>query len=185
MFAPACRRLLRFAGRVFLCFGGRSLRHAVTVLACVVAAPVAALDAIETLDRARTLEAEGMSDLASFFKFEDGLLAEDNDRVVVFLSMPHGARLIMDEVAVTIDGEVVLRHPYSVGELMLLQGRASQLLHVTRLPRGEHTIKVDLKVMQGRVMPMQPFAFTKERTSRYLEILITGSPVRQIEVVEW
>lgn len=147
--------------------------------------PVQADDPVATLARARAVEAAGLADLSAFYRFEDGLLAEDNDRVLIFLSMPHGARMIMDELTVLIDGKPVLRHPYSVGELMLLQGRATQLLHVTRLPRGEHTLKVDIKVMQGRVSPMQPYTFTKERTSRYLEILLTGAPVRQIEVAEW
>lgn len=155
------------------------------LLAFCFAAPAVAGDSTEALDRARALEAEGMSELGAHFRFEEALLSEDNDRVTVFLSMPHGARVIIEELTLSIDGKPVVKHPYAVSELMLLQGRAEQLLYVSRLSRGEHQLKVDLKVMQGKVLPMRPYAFVKERTAKFIEVLLTGSPVRQIEVQEW
>lgn len=167
----------------------RALRRSGIAWVCglaVTGAACHAADAIDVLDRARALEAEGMANLTAHYRFEEGLLSEDNDRVLVFLSMPHGARVILDEITVLIDGKPVHRHAYGVNELLQLQGRATQLLYAGRISRGEHTIRFDVKTMQGKVLPMsQAFAFSKGRTAKYFEVQLAGQVARQVEVQEW
>lgn len=142
-------------------------------------------DSFSILDRARKLETDGMILLGENFRFEDALVSEDNDRFMVFLSIPHGARVIVDEVSIILDGKVVHRHTYSTSELMLFQSRASQLLYVSRLPPGEHDIRIDVKTMQGKVLPMRAYAFVKERTAKFVDVRLAGAPVRTIEVADW
>ena len=127
-----------------------------------------------------------MANLSAHHRFEEALLSEDNDRVLVFLSMPHGARVILDEITVILDGKPVHSHTYGVNELLLLQGRASQLLYAGRMSHGDHTIRFEVKTMQGKVLPMnRAFSFAKGRTAKYFEIQLVGAPARQIEVQEW
>jgi hypothetical protein len=165
------------------------VRIASAAFACVLALASGACiagDSIDVLDKARALEAEGMSNLTAHYRFEEGLLSEDNDRILVFLSMPHGARVILDEIAVHLDGKPVHRHAFGVNELLLLQGRATQLLYAGRIARGDHAIRFEVKTMQGKVLPMnQPFGFSKGRTAKYFEVQLSGAPARQIDVQEW
>lgn len=126
-----------------------------------------------------------MSLLSEYLRFEEELLAEDNDRVLVFLSMPHGARVIVDEIRLSIDGEQVERYVYSAGELVALRQRATQLVYASRIKRGEHTLMVNVRTMQGSVVPMKPYAFIKGRASKFMEIVIAGLPIRQIGIQEW
>lgn len=186
MFTHARRRRSLLAGVSVASIARRlGAGFAVLLLSLVAAASASAAGPVDTLNRARVLEAEGLAEMASLYRFEETLMTEDNDRVVVFLSMPHGARLIMDELVLYIDDQPVVRHRFTVTELMQLQGRAVKLLHVTRLPAGGHSIRIDLKVMQGRVNPMPTYLFTKSKASKFIEFLITGAPVRQVDVLEW
>lgn len=142
-------------------------------------------DSAAVLDRARSLEAEAMAEMSSLYAFEEALMTEENDRVIIFFSMPHGARVILTEVVLTLNDKPVVNRPLSVGELLVLQGRGAQVLHATRLPIGDHRLRVDVKAMQGRVTPMPTFTFTKNKFSKFIQILLSGSPVRQFEVLEW
>lgn len=142
-------------------------------------------ESASVLDRARELEAEALADMASLYAFEETLMTEENDRVVIFFSMPHGARVILSDVVLTINDKPVVSRPLSVGELLVLQGRGVQLLHATRLPVGDHRLRVDVKVAQGRVTPMQTFTFTKNKFSKFIQVMLGGSPVRQFDVIEW
>jgi hypothetical protein len=164
----------------------RGLRAFLALVAFLAAGSATAADSTDVLERARALEAEGMTSLSAHYRFEEALLSEDNDRIAIFLSMPHGARVILDEINVIIDGKSVHRHVYGVNELLMLQGRASQPLYLSRIVHGDHTIKIEIKTMQGKVLPMlAPYAFSKGRTAKYFEILLSGAPARQIDLQEW
>lgn len=137
------------------------------------------------LEKAQKLEVDGMSLLTENYLFEESLFSEGSDRIMVFFSLPHGARVIIDEVNLLIDGKPVAKHAYSVSELLLLQGRAVQLIYAGRIPIGDHTIKFEPTVIQGRVKTMSPYSFTKSRKPKFFEVELSGSPVRQFEVKEW
>lgn len=137
------------------------------------------------LEKAQKLEVDGMSLLTENYLFEESLFSEGSDRMMVFFSLPHGARVIIDEITLLIDGKPVAKHAYSVSELLLLQGRAVQLIYAGRIPIGDHTIKFEPKVIQGRVKPMSPYSFTKSRKPKFFEVELSGSPARQFEVKEW
>lgn len=142
-------------------------------------------DPSDILNKALALEAEGTSLLGEHYRFEEALVSEESDRLMIFLSMPHGARVIIDEVTLSMDGKLLTKHAYSVSELMLFQSRATQLLYTSRISQGQHVLRVDVKVMQGKVLPMQAYTFFKEGTAKYVDVQITGAPVRQIEVTDW
>jgi hypothetical protein len=155
------------------------------LLALVSAAPHA--DEVDVLlERARSLETKSTDLLVDHYRFEDELVSPESDRLLIFFSLPHGARVIMTELTIYLDGKQVLSYPYSVDELMLLQGRSSQLLYLNRIPPGPHTLKAVVKVMQGSVQPMQqPYKFTKGKKAKFIELQLAGYGAREFAVTEW
>lgn len=144
-----------------------------------------AQDGSPVLDRARALEAESLSLLHGHHAFEASLLSPDSDRLTVFLTMPHGARVILNEATLYIDGKKVLNHFFSVNELQALRDRASLILFATRLAPGQHNVRLDLKTMQGNVAPMKTHGFAKGRAAKFIEIQIAGYDIRQPFAVDW
>lgn len=169
-----------------------ALRRAVAIAACALlvlgfgmAGGVLADDANAVLDRARALEADGLSLLQGQHDFESSLMSPDSDRLTVFLTMPHGARVILNDATLYIDDKRVLQHVFSVGELQALRDRASKILFATRIAPGQHTIRLDLRAMQGNVVPMKTHAFVKGRGAKYIEIQIAGYDYRQPFAIDW
>lgn len=143
-------------------------------------------DSGSVLDRARALETESASLLLDHHYFEEELVSPESDRMVVFFSMPHGARVILTWLNLYLDGKLVLAHPYGVDELMLLQGRNSQLLFLARIPPGPHTLLAEVQAMQGQVKPMQQaYKFVKGKKAKFFELQFGGYPIREFEVAEW
>lgn len=150
------------------------------------AGAVAAEDARASLERARALHAQGMGVLAAHQQLEDSLLFEDNDRLVVFLSIPHGARMILDELALFLNGQEVARYPYTGAELLKFQSRGEQIFYATRIPPGRHSLKLEARVVQGRLKPMaQPYIFQKGRGGKFVELQLVGAPEREIQATDW
>lgn len=136
-------------------------------------------------DRARTLETEAMGLLLEHFNFEEGLLAPDNDRLTVFVSVPHGARMVLEQITLHLDGKVVATHRYGVAELTRFLNEATQQIYMTRIPAGEHVLRLDIRVLQGNVRQMKSFTFYKGKSAKYIDLQIAGDPVREVAVVEW
>lgn len=137
------------------------------------------------LERSRAVETGSAALLLEHYRFEESLLSPDNDRLTVFVTMPHGARVLLADATLTLNGKQVLRHYYSVDELQLLRDRNAQLLFVTRLPPGEHSIKFDVRAMQGRIVPMKPYTFVKGKNAKFVEFQIAGYEVREVFAVDW
>lgn len=143
-------------------------------------------DSENLLDRARALETGSAALLLDHHLFEEELVSPESDRLVVFFSMPHGARVILTWLNLYLDGKQVLIHPFGVDELMLLQGRSSQLLFLARIPPGQHTLKAEVHAMQGQVKPMkEAYTFAKGKKAKFLELQFGGYPIREFEVAEW
>lgn len=142
-------------------------------------------DAATLLERSQVVETESTALLLEHYRFEESLMTPDNDRLTVFVTMPHGARVLLNDATLYLDGKQVLKHFYSVNELQLLRDRNAQLLFVTRIPPGEHSIKFDVRAMQGRVLPMKPYAFVKGKNAKFIEIQIAGYEVREVFAVDW
>lgn len=157
---------------------------ALCVAACVALLPAAA-HAESVFERTRALETEALGLLLEHFTFEESLLAPDNDRLTVFVSVPHGSRMVLDQVALYLNGKPVVTHRYTVGELQRFLGEATQQIYMTRIPQGEHTLRLEVKVMQGEVRPMQVYRLAKGKASRFVEFQIAGELAREIVVVEW
>lgn len=144
-----------------------------------------AADSRALLEQSRAVETDAMEILTEHYRFEEALLSPDNDRLTVFLTLPHGARVIMDSVTLVLDGKSVHTHHYTVDQLLLLRERNSQLLFATRIPPGRHSMRLDVKVMQGRVLPMKTFEFFKGNNSKFVELHLAGYDVREVFAVEW
>lgn len=164
---------------------GHVIRLVSACLLFVLATFTWAGDSHALLEQSRTVETETMELLTEHYRFEEALLSPDNDRLTVFLTLPHGARLILDSVTLVLDGKAVHTHYYSVNQLLLLRERNSQLLFATRIPPGLHTMRLDVKVMQGKVLPMKIFEFFKGNNSKFIELHIAGYDVREIFAIEW
>lgn len=137
------------------------------------------------LEQSRSIETETMTLLTEHYRFEEALLAPDSDRLTVFLTMPHGARVILDSVTVVLDGKPVHTHHYAVNQLLLLRERNSQLLFVTRIPPGQHSLRLDVRAMQGRVLPMKTFDFFKGSNAKFVELNLAGYEVREVFPADW
>lgn len=144
-----------------------------------------AQDGNPVLDRARLLEADGLSLLHGHHGFEASLMSPDSDRLTVFLTMPHGARVILNDATLYINEKRVLQHVFSVGELQALRDRASKILYATRIAPGQHTVRLELRAMQGNVVPMKAHAFVKGRAAKFIEIQIAGYDYRQPFAIDW
>lgn len=136
-------------------------------------------------ERSRALETEALGLLLEHFTFEESLLAPDNDRLTIFVSVPHGSRMVLEQVVLYLNGKPVVTHRYTVGELERFLGEGTQPIYLTRIPQGEHTLRLDVKVMQGVVRPMQTYRFTKGKASRFVELQIAGELAREVVVFEW
>lgn len=158
---------------------------AATLISAVPAADASADDSIALLDRLRGLEAESVSLLAEHLSFEEGLLAPDNDRMTVFLSLPYGARVILRSATLYLDGKAVLRHVFTLDDLELLRDRATKIFYVTRILPGEHSLKLDVQVIQGEVRPMEVYGFTKGNNAKFVHLQIGGAYVRQVVTSDW
>lgn len=165
--------------RLVAAIGGGAL------LAFCLAGGAQAQEGTSVLDRARAIEAEGLSVLHGHHGFESALLSPDSDRLSVFLTMPHGARVILNDATLYIDDKKVLHHFFSVNELQALRDRASNIFFATRIAPGQHTIRLDVKTMQGTVVPMKTHAFVKGRAAKYIEIQIAGYDFRQPFATDW
>ena len=137
------------------------------------------------LQRSRQLESATMSLLAEQFRFEENLLSPDSDRVAVFLSMPHGARVIINQVNLKLDGETVLTYTYSASELLSFQQRSAQLLYVGRIAPGRHVLRLEVKTMQGTVKPMKDYVFVKEDKAKFVDLQLVGYQVREVFANDW
>lgn len=160
-------------------------RVAAVLLFVVIGISVSAAEPEALLERSRQLESSALSLLAEQYRFEEGLLSPDNDRLAVFLSVPHGARLIINQVYLKIDGQTVLDYRYSATELLNFQRGAAQLIYAGRIAPGRHTIRLDVKTMQGVVQPMKEYVFTKEDSPKFVSVQIAGYQVREVFAVDW
>lgn len=142
-------------------------------------------DSRSVLEEARALESSSLSLLAEQYRFEEGLLTPERDRVLVFLSVPHGARVILDQVTLTIDGKAVANYLYAATELLSFKNSSAQLLYAGRLAPGPHVLRLDTKTMQGRILPMKDYPFTKEDGTKFVELQISGYQVREVVASDW
>lgn len=156
-----------------------------SLLSAFGAGSASAADDAMVFERSRALETEAMGLLLDHFNFEESLLAPDNDRLTVFVSVPHGARMVLEEVVLTVNGRPVVTHRYGIGELTRFLNEASQQIYMTRLPAGEHALRLDVRVLQGNVRQMKTHTFTKGKSAKYIDLQIAGDPVREVAVVEW
>jgi hypothetical protein len=139
----------------------------------------------EVADHALQLEAKGLALLRAQYAFEHDLLAARPDRLSVFLSLPAGGAVTLDEVAVLVDGQPVVRHRYAPGDLSRLAAGAIQPLYAGPLAAGEHSIRLEVKTRQGKVLPMQALPFSKGERPRVVEFQLAGETTRQIRVNTW
>lgn len=157
---------------------------AVLLVSCL-SASVLAAETEDTLVRSRSVETAALNLLAEHFRFEESLLSSDNDRIMVFLSVPHGARMIMEQVILRINDKPVLTYAFDGIQLLSFQRRSVQLLYAGRLAPGDYRLRLDVKTGQGTVLPMKDFTFTKEDIAKFIDIQLVGYNVREIYAVDW
>lgn len=153
------------------------------MLGLVGSAQAAASDLL--LQQSGGLEGRVLYVLREHFRFEERLLTPDNDRLLVFFSLPDGAPVILTQITLRINDKVILAHSYSGAELISLQRRSTQLLYIGRLPTGEHTIRLDVRVMQGNVRAMTKYVFVKDDNPKFIEFQLAGYDVREMVTTEW
>ena len=160
-------------------------RHVTVGVFLLVAAGALFGESETLLERTRKLEALALSLLSEHYRFEEGLLSPDNDRIVIFLSMPHGARVIMDQSFLKIDGTTVVNYGYAAGELLSFQQGGIQLIYAGRIKPGRHTLRFEVKTVQGVVRPMKEYVFVKEDNPKFVHVQIAGYPIREVFAVDW
>lgn len=160
-------------------------RAAALVLATLCGGACGATYAGEPADDALRLEARGLALLHEHYRFERELASADAGRLNVFVSVPAGGAFALDEVALVIDGQVVVRHRYAAGDLARLAAGAVQPLYAGPLAPGEHSVRLEAKARHGRVAPMTPFTVVKRERPGFIEFRVVGEAQRQIRAQAW
>lgn len=154
-------------------------------LAAIAGAACSVALAGDAADDALRLEARGLALLHEHYRFERELASGDAGRLAVFVSVPPGGGFALDEVALVVDGQVLLRHRYSADELARLAAGAVQPLYAGPLAPGEHSVRLEAKARQGRVAPMSPLNIVKRERPGFVEFRIVGDAQRQIRAQAW
>lgn len=149
------------------------------------ATPATADPATDALDAALRLESRGIALLVEQHQFEHALLAQDPERLSVFVSVTPAASAGLEEAVLHLDGKPVARHRYAPAELARLADGAVQPLYVGSVATGEHTVRLELRVRQGKVLAMPAFRFVKRAAPRVVELEIAGDATRQVRASSW
>ena len=158
---------------------------AALVMWCLMASCAWAQGHVPLSSQLRNLEADTAALLVEHYRFEESLLAPDNDRLTVFLSLPYGSRIILKNAALSIDGRIVLAHVFSLADLESLRDRATTVLYAGRIPPGDHVLRLDLNVFQGEVRPMRVHMFRKGPNAKFIHLQIDGSNFREVVAADW
>ena len=137
------------------------------------------------LDDALRLEARGNRLLLEHYRIEQALLSPDPDRLTVFLSLPPGPPVVLDEAVLHLDGRIVARHRYTPNDLSRLADGGVQPLYVGSIPPGAHQIRLELKTRQGKVQPAGVHVFSKTQQPGFVEFQIAGDAGRPVRVASW
>lgn len=137
------------------------------------------------MDDALRVEARGNRLLLEHYRIEQALLSPDPDRLTVFLSVPPGPPLVLDEAVVHLDGRVIARHRYTPNDLSRLADGGVQPLYVGSITPGSHQIRLEVKTRQGKVQPLGAHAFAKTQRPGFVEFQIAGEAGRPIRVSAW
>ena len=156
------------------------------VLGAVGAAGTARADATtDALDAALRLESRGLALLVEQQQFERSLLTQDPERLIVFVTAAPGAQTGLDEATLYLDGKVVVRHRYAPNDLARFSEGGAQALYVGSVVPGEHTLRLELRLKQGKTQPMPVFRFVKRGGPRVVELEIAGDATRQVRAASW
>jgi hypothetical protein len=139
----------------------------------------------DALDAALRLESRGLVLLVEQQQFERSLLSQDPERVVVFVTAAPGAQAGLEEATLHLDGKVVARHRYAPNDLSRLADGGAQPLFVGSIEPGEHALRLELRLKQGKAQPMPVFRFVKRGGPRVVELEIAGEAVRQVRAASW
>ena len=166
--------------------GVRSLAQVALLASSVgLSAAVVAQDRPSPMDDALRAEARGNQLLLEHFRIEQALLSPDPDRLTVFLSLPPGPPVVLDEASVHLDGRVVVRHRYSANDLARLADGGVQPLYVGSIAPGTHQIRLEVKTRQGKVQALGAHTFAKTQQPGFVEFQIAGEAGRPIRVSSW
>jgi len=87
---------------------------------------------------------------ADLLRLEQDSAHPERGRASLFLNTALGGRYRLEEIAVQLDGEPLLKQSYSLQQRRALSQGTSQPLKVLSLPPGEHVLKIDFMVGEGQ-----------------------------------
>ena len=145
----------------------------------------AGLHAETAIEESLRLEAQGAALLLEHYQVEQIMLAPDPDRLTVFLTIPPGSPIQLEEAVLFLDDKAVHKHRYTANELALLDDGAVQPLFIGQQAIGEHLLRIELRTKLGKVQPMGNYSFSKQASPRFIELQIVGTVGRQIKVAAW
>ena len=105
--------------------------------------------------------------------------------MVVLFSVSEGRPIVLRDAILYLDNVPVLKYPFSVAQMQVLMRRGVHRLFDARIPAGKHSIRLELKAVQGTLPPMATYAFTKGRSAKFIEFQLYGEAPRKIDVIEW
>lgn len=144
-----------------------------------------AQERVSPMDEALRVEARGNQLLLEHYRIEQALLAPDADRLTVFLSLPPGPPVVLEEASLHLDGRVIVRHRYSANDLARLADGGVQPLYVGSIPPGNHQIRLEVKTRQGKVQALGAHTFVKTQQPGFVEFQIAGEAGRPVRVSSW
>ena len=142
-------------------------------------APQAARD-FRSLDREiQVLKKEVLELSRDLRLLEEDVLYPDDQQLVVFVSPPADAVIRLNEVTITLGGQQLVRHVYSMQELTALQEGGVHRLYQGRLAAGSHYLDITLAGVKadGEAIVAETLAkITKRTAPKFLELqLVPGS----------
>ncbi|MBU6260849.1 MAG: AraC family transcriptional regulator [Burkholderiales bacterium] len=153
-------------------------------------AAAAALPADAALDqRVQALQGESLQLERELRGLEDELLYPSGTGIAVFVSADLGPAIELDDVSLSLDGQVVASHGYTALERRSLRRGAIQRLYGGSIGTGKHALAVTLVGHGPGGVGFKRdarFEFAKEGAPRGVELhLKDGGSAPEIEVKVW
>lgn len=125
------------------------------------------------------------------FDLEEQLLYPATTSFAVYVSMDSAVEYDLDSILITLDEQPAASHVYTPAQGEALKRGGIQKLFVANIKPGLHNIKAEISGRDSDGRPMKRIVvadFGKARTSKYLEVKISGDSKKQrpeFAIVEW
>jgi hypothetical protein len=141
-------------------------------------------------EQVQEIKSDVLGIAAELGNLEERLLYPSNTQVAIFVSMVEGESVALDSARISIDGELVSHHIYSLNELEALGKGGVQRIYTGNVRTGEHQLEVAISGKRGGgkdFEKVEQFVFKKEVDPKLVGITVAGQTVgtATIAIKDW